>query len=323
MFDYDRQGRFIAMADGAEILVQDGPSEGPLWRMVGDHPLVGVAIHQDAIWTVDEAGHLIGRDASTGAQKAALEVGDGCRALAASDQGLLAIARAEEVVVIQGGAILRRLPVDDPTALAWSPTGMLGVGTAAGDIKAFKDDTTPSSEATLPAGVTALTWGGGSEGWLAGAGPTLFRLNAEGIARVTGGPGDILSISASPSGHRVALQIGERIVLVLVMPSRDTLTTVQYMDRTVTGVRIGPGNWLGIGMDQGDGNKIDMVTGATHRTDTHPGRAHHSWMLKVATDPSVEASLPAPTDAPAKKGNPAVAIAFFVALAAVLWFLFR
>ncbi|MCB9547337.1 MAG: hypothetical protein H6706_16015 [Myxococcales bacterium] len=323
MFDYDRQGRYIAMADGDELLVQDGPSEGPLWRTQEATPIVGVAIAQNSILSLDTAGRLAWRDAVTGSLKGELQVGAGARALAVDEQGRAAIALPDAVVIVSGQAIERRLAVEDATVLAWGEGGGLGVGTGGGRALHFGKDDAPAYEAELPRGATAITWNA-HDFWLVGAGEELYRFKADGLTRVTSGPGDITSLSCSPDGYRVALLIAERIVLVLVLPSRDTLTTVQYIDRKATGVRIGPGNWLGIGMDQGDGNKIDMVTGATHRTDTHPGREHHSWMLKVATDPSVEGDAPAAeAGPPAKKGNPAVAIGFFAVLAAVLYFLFK
>lgn len=36
LFDYDRDGRNIVLTEGAEVLVHDGATEGPLWRQTLD-----------------------------------------------------------------------------------------------------------------------------------------------------------------------------------------------------------------------------------------------------------------------------------------------
>ena len=98
------------------------------------------------------------------------------------------------------------------------------------------------------------------------------------------------SMACAESGH-IAVRLGTTIALVLAWPSRETDATITYFDRAITDLCFGPDPWLGIGMDQGDGNKIDLETGATCRTDTHPGRDHHSWAVKVSAGHAREAGV--------------------------------
>jgi hypothetical protein len=73
-------------------------------------------------------------------------------------------------------------------------------------------------------------------------------------------------------------------VTVLSLPEGQKVGTISYPDRLVEGVAFGPDVWLGVGLDRGDGNKINLTTGACHRTDTHAGRPHNAWALSVDLD---------------------------------------
>jgi hypothetical protein len=102
-------------------------------------------------------------------------------------------------------------------------------------------------------------------------------------------------VTCSPDGTLFALRLNPSTVVVLAYPSKDTAMTLQYIDRRAVGVAFGPPPFVGIGMDSGDGNKINLSTEAVHRTDTHPGRSHNRWALSSGIDQS---ALP-----PAYKGR--------------------
>jgi len=58
-----------------------------------------------------------------------------------------------------------------------------------------------------------------------------------------------------------------------------------------------------VGLELGDGNKIDLVRGGAHRTDPPPGRTINRWMVKLGFDPKEvaaehDAKGAAPTPAP-------------------------
>lgn len=97
----------------------------------------------------------------------------------------------------------------------------------------------------------------------------------------------MLRLQLDANGGRLAAQLSDRAVTLYAWPSLHIETQIEYVERVVRGLAFGPGNWLGVGLDHGDGNKIDVVTSATHRTDTHPGRTHRSWLLSVRGKQSI------------------------------------
>lgn len=283
LFDYDPAGRSIVLTEGAELLVHDGATEGPLWRHTLACRLVGVASVDAAIIALDDQGTLTYFEPGTGAQIAQVHTGQGARGLAALPDGTCAIIDRSHATIADEEGVHRRLPVSDPTCVAFSPDGMLFVGGKDGSVRVFTDEDTPFQQETLEDAVGGAAWHPGGF-WVVAAGTTVWRLDPAGLERITGGPDDmpIGSVACGESGH-IALRLGDATALVLAYPSRETDATITYFDRTITDVCFGPDPWLGIGMNLGDGNKINLVSGATHRTDTHPGREHHSWALSVST----------------------------------------
>ena len=282
LFDYDTGGRSIVLTDGAELLVHDGDSEAPLWRKTLDCRLVGVASTGPGIVAVDEKGTLSVFAPDSGALLGRIETGQGARGMAAMTDGLCAIIGRSGVRIADDEGVHRRLTAPDPACVAWSPDGMLLVGSRDGKLTVFADKDEPLQREVLDEPIGAVAWHPGGF-WAVAAGTAVWRLDPAGLERITSGPDDmpIGSIACAETGH-IAVRLGETITLVLAWPSRETDATITYFDRKITDLCFGPHPFLGIGMDQGDGNKIHLVTGATHRTDTHPGRDHHSWALKVS-----------------------------------------
>src|SRR5208282_6839148 len=72
-------------------------------------------------------------------------------------------------------------------------------------------------------------------------------------------------------------------VSIWSLPQGERVGGIRYQ-RALEGIAFGPDVWLGVGLDLGDGNKINLMTGACHRTDSHPGRAASSWEVAVEVD---------------------------------------
>lgn len=330
LFDYDRAGRSIVLTDGPEVLVHDGTTEGPVWRHTLSSRVVGVASTDRAIVALDDRGSLSFFEPATGALIAQTDTGQGARGLAALPDGICAIIGRSHATIADEEGVHRRLSASDPSCVAFSPDGMLLVGGRDGAIRVFTDGDAPFQEERLDDPVGGAAWHPGGF-WVVAAGVTVWRLDPAGLERITGGPADmpIGSVACAASGH-IALRLGATTALVLAYPSRETDATITYFDRKITDVCFGPGDWLGIGMDQGDGNKIDLATGATHRTDTHPGRDHHSWALSVSTGKARdggpipegdEIPVPVERDPAAQRSDLMVGVLAIAVIAAVIYFL--
>ncbi len=301
-FAYDRGGNLIVIGDGSEVLVHSGADESPLWRKKLDAPLAGVGATADTVITLDANGKLRWWNGKTGQPGETVNLNASPRALAVKVDGTCAVSLPESVVIVNHALEKRTLPVPNAGALAFSDNGAhLAVGTDDGRVRVFPahgDDQIGSAEVQEP--VRSLAWNGNNF-WIATAGDRVFRVDHDGkaseeITQATGMTPDCAACSAD--GSLIALRLDPKTIVVLAYPSKDTAATIQYMDRRAVGLGFGPTPYFGVGLDSGDGNKINLATKGVNRTDTHPGRTHNRWMLSVAIESGV---LPASyrTDRPA------------------------
>jgi hypothetical protein len=107
------------------------------------------------------------------------------------------------------------------------------------------------------------------------------------VRRVTGLGGTTLkAVAANERGTLVALQAGDDLAVVIAWPSRDTAANLRYPERKITGLALGSGA-LWIGLDRGDGNKLDLGSGDLYRTDPHPGRPLERWLVATGHHPEI------------------------------------
>jgi WD40 repeat protein len=302
-FAYDRGGNLIVIGDNSEVLVHSGADESPLWRKTLDAPLAGVGATADTVITLDANGKLTWWGGKTGQQGDSASLGSAPRALAVKNDGTCAVALPESVVIVNRMQEKRTLLVANAAALAFSDSGShLAIGTDDGRLRVFPahgDDPIGSTEVQEP--VRSVAWNGNNF-WIVTSGDRVFRVDAEGksseqLTRAGGMTPDCVACSAD--GSLFAMRLDPKTVVVLAYPSKDTAATIQYIDRRAVGLAFGPAPYFGVGLDSGDGNKINLRTKDVNRTDTHPGRTHNRWMLSVAIETS---ALPA-----AYRGEPAPA----------------
>jgi hypothetical protein len=311
----------IVTYDEKELLAYDSESEGPKWRLEVEKPIVGVVLADAtfldlgdvgspfrtpaavrAVLAASEDGRLYAVDASTGRRLGDVGPFGAPRALAASAIGQgIALAVPGKILIWRKGT--RAETMLDATAVAFSIDGAtLAIATEQGVVKMFDltglDDRENirevlSFDARGPVNDLAQHPSGG---WLvAGSRATVLVTGPGSEKNLEKIPGGTKRIRFDARGLRVAAQLSERQILVYEWPQLSVLTRIEYTERPVRGVAFGNADWLGVAMDLGDGNKIDVVTTAVHRTDTHPGRQHNSWSLYVEGGKKAPAGL-SPSD---------------------------
>ncbi len=292
-FAYTEDGRYIVTLDGMEVLVYDGQTEAPLWRAFASQPLVGVGVSGTYVLTLGRRGELAYWDARAGQRVDTVLVPgvSAASALALGPGGQVAIVGVDAVYA-RAGEQFFRLPLPGAAAAAWSADGTrLALGARDGVIQVYAGAQLSSAgRGQLPVGAVRGLVGHPDGFWLATAGDAVYQVAADcaGGGRFTRAADMPLSeITCSADGRRIGIQITESLVLVMAYPSKNTLGNAQYLDRQVSGLAFGPASWLGVGLVGGDANKIDLATGAVHRTDPHPGRLRKQWQLKVAVAPKV------------------------------------
>ncbi|AKF09849.1 hypothetical protein [Sandaracinus amylolyticus] len=302
--DYDEEGHSIVLADGAELLVYDGASEAPRWRVDVGAPLVGVGSNAIAIVSLDANGVFGTWSHETATQVRSVALGVSATALAHDFDGRCAAVHPGGVISLVGGEP-RAIDVPGATAAAFASDDTLLVGTRDGALHRFDAQGAPAGTSRVPGPVHAIAWNAGGF-FLVANGGSLHRLDGLDVSHVTNAPdrAPIRDVACSPRGDRVALQAGDGLAVVLAYPSRETLGHAEYGDRTISGLAFGPGAWLGVGLDRGDANKFDMSTGAVHRTEPHPGRPRNRWLLMSAFGPPRNAPATSRAPAPERRAGP-------------------
>ncbi|MEM9073105.1 MAG: hypothetical protein AAGE52_31665 [Myxococcota bacterium] len=270
-------GREILMAEGADVLAHDGSTEAPTWSASLGAPVLGLATWTEGSVAVSESGE--GRRFGPSGDEVERFETDGA-------VGFAAATLSPHWAVLGGTAVHRSGggPVDLPgpaTAIAVAENGSVAVG-GNGSFWVLEEEWVAVS---LPHVEVRHIHAVADGSWLVCNGPDVLRVRGESATRL---PIDLEQpptfAAQSPDGQTIAVVWGD-VAVTLVDPAGTSKGQIIYGDKTVTGVAFGPSPWLGVGLSGGDGNKINLATGAVHRTDTHPGRQHNRWMLLANVGP--------------------------------------
>ncbi len=309
---------WLITIDGAELLAHDADTEAPRWRLAFERPLVAVVLvdpqtlpsaQGGSPWrsqslthvaiALDDAGHLHVVDASLGTLAGTLGPFGAPRAFAMSRASASVALAVNDVVHVWRLGERRELAIR-ASALAFSCDGAsLAVGTERGELVTF-DGAGETGRTKLDSAVVDLAAHPGGT-WAVATPDGVFAPPGNRLNKIDPRP---RRIRFDASGTRLAVQRNEWTIVVCDWPSLSVAARIEYTARPVHGLAFGPGNWLGVALDHGDGNKIDVVTTKTHRTDTHPGREHRSWSLLVEGRPERMEGEVTPSPHPSPKASP-------------------
>jgi hypothetical protein len=299
---YGPDEHVLVTLDGPEVLAHDAQTEAPKWRLSFDHSLFAVLFADSGALTggdgaspwrtpasrsclvaLDSAGNLhvmesmlgekVGTVPSSGRPAAVASGANGTFALAVEDKVILW--RNRERVEIPGRASALAFSLDGATLAIGGIDGGLRFMSIGGGSKPIE-----SFCAVVHGGISDIAQHPGGT-WIVCGKSGVSTVSGEGPKRLDRLPADVQRLRVDANGKRLAAQLSDRSVAVYSWPSLEVELRIEYPERHVGGLAFGPQNWLGVAIDHGDGNKIDITTSACHRTDTHPGRTHRSWLLSV------------------------------------------
>lgn len=309
MIAYDNRGAVFALTEGAELLLHDGDSEAPLWRTTLDAPIVGLGVDGQRVVAVTESGSVRTFGARTGEARGELTISGRVRRACVDGDRVVAIT-AHAIVALEGGT-QSVLADHSAHAVATRPDGGVLVATAS-ELVAIAPD---GARTTRPlAGMTINVLAHHPGGfWLLGLPSKLLRWDGSGEpTHITNLPPNAQLEHVACSDRVLAIAWDQHMVACLEWPSKDTLGSLQYLERKVEGLAVGPWPWVGVALDLGDGNKFNLESASLHRSDTHPGRPHHSWLVSVGGSSRDEPEPARPQRTPTRSANP-YAILFAVA----------
>jgi hypothetical protein len=304
---YDPRGRIFVVTHDEALLVHDGDSEAPLWQETIDETIAGVAIAGDEIVVLGEEG-AVRRFTFLHRELARASLGGPVRTFAVREDGTIVGAHEDHVSLLRRND-LAAVPLyhRGVTALAWSRDGkrvLVGKSSPEGEHQLVLLDGAngepQGAPQTLASAITAIA--SCPKGFFVANGDRIQRFTQPDapLAHVTRAREHVITdVACSAEGTRLAMQIDRSRVLVLDDPPGEALLDVSYPQRVCSGVAFGPRPWIAIALAGGDANRVNVDTGAMHRSDTHPGRQHNRWLVSVAGAFQKRAA-PAPTAAPAK-----------------------
>ena len=296
-FAFGPSGRWLTSTQGNEVFICDGGQEHTVHIVALDHEVIGVRNTIDAVLALDAAGTLYGIDPLSGR----------CvwRAAVGASQSLTAVESGRWVVVGPGGLSWGDGPQHVGTheltgirAAACDPSGAtVAVVTERGEMSVLS----LGSSAQLVGGPHALGFEGtgvafsGLGWWLVSTTRGIFRVPTTGgtpeLFLKWGGESPPAGVVCSTNGRLCAFRAGTEAVAIFGVEVDVNCGAIVYMDRQPGELEFGPDAWLGIGLGSGDGNKIDLLTGACHRTDPPADRPRNRWMLQVGVDPAEVAEV--------------------------------
>lgn len=285
-FAYDKSGSILACADGAEVLVYDGSDEHPLWRASAPSAVVAIATTPGEVLALDDGGRLSRWAAeSGGAMGAPLALGPGAaRDLAVARDGTAVALVGDRADVVAHGARARSIAAPGGRSVALTDDGArVGILVEGALVIAEVATGAERARVSLDRAASAVAWC--VRGFfVVAAGTRVLRVPPDGseAATLVDAGARVRQVSASADGGILAL-LGEDDVKVALLPSKEIVGRFGY-ERPLEAVAFGPDVWLGVGLDRGDANRINLVSGACHRTDPHEGRARTTWTLSITLD---------------------------------------
>lgn len=288
----------IVLADEAELLVHDGPSEGPRWRRTLGAPIVALGSTPGAVIALLRDGRALWFDQERDRERASAEAGEEALAGVVTPEGHVLAATRSGAVLLTPKGRGRVLPWPGACAVAAAPDGRVCVADGAGAVAEFDAAGELRHQVELGGPAVAAAWNPRGF-WVLATARKLMRLEGGSLHHVTNAPEDmpVRGVACAADGA-IGIVLGKSLALVMSWPARDTIGQLMYIEREVKGLSFGPSPWLAVALDGGDGNKLDLQSGDLHRTDTHPGRPHRRWMVKVSVHPP-EVAAPAPAASPA------------------------
>ncbi|MEM6929502.1 MAG: hypothetical protein AAF602_21360 [Myxococcota bacterium] len=295
-------GRGLAVAHDAQIWLSEREPGAPAVVLDLPDPAVALAMSHDRVFAVTESGVLV-----MASRRGQLELRRrlGGRGVAVGRFGDHVIAfttegwlrwRIDDARPDARWGKERTTALHDLQAGACAGDGRIAALTGDGDLLVY--DAQDRQRQRI--GVRGdLVVAGGPAGWFVARVDEVVQVTPRGRVRpVLLADVPIRALAASPDGRLLAVPLGDEVVALWSVSGGRPLSRVQVFGRHVTGIALGADARLGLGLDQGDGNWLDLDTEQFARTQPPLGDVRRTWAIGLSTgDPTVFAGGVGPDDA--------------------------
>lgn len=273
----------LVTAEGPTLLAYDAATEGPVWLDTLEGDVLAIGDAGSRIVALTSEGKLF--EHGLDGKRLAVRSVPGARGVVASAEHRCVFGPGETLVLDPQGKE-RRIAVKDVGGAAFSGDGALLLLGTRGGATHVVDPRTGTTRGTgkAPGAVQGAAWSplGYFVATVRFAKGGIARVERTGEVRPLVGIGDhaLDSVSVSRDGAFAAVRIPDHRVMLFDVVGNRPVGMVTYASPETPGqIAFGVGAWLGIAIGHGDANKIDLATGAVRRTDPHPGRPRHRWLL--------------------------------------------
>lgn len=283
-FAYGTDDFFLSSTRGNEVIVSSSTDgKVPRWLKFGAE-VRAIRHMANAVVCALANGMLAFVDGDSGEAIVAIDLGveptrlvlNGKGKWAAMHAGGLVVGSAFEVVDRISAPGVHAVAVNGDDALAW----LVG-----GDLVYEDGRRIPIPENPNCVCWSALGW------WLIGTDVGIYRIRPDEseptlFLKMKGGQKSHIACSAD--GRVCAFLHNASTVAVFGVEIDVNCGAIEYPSgREVCELEFGPHYWLGLGLGQGDGNKVDLTTCDVHRTDPIPQETPNRWMIRagVVLDP--------------------------------------
>ena len=284
-FSYPADGRLLVGADGQEIVAYNGYDESPLWLRKHREEVEWVFVADDGLVAVGATSAITMEDDGTIQQMIEFDPRHH-NPIAASFTPFLAeccIATSDAVFVFDMWEPdnVREMAVEQIKNVAINDEGEVLVLSTGGTTRLF-DDESQLIETVHGPHFGSASWAFGTW-WLADAQTVYTWIPGESPDVAFATEVEIDEIFVSEDGRLIAIRTIDHTVFVYTTDG-ESLCEASYPGRIVGPICFDDEAVVGIGLDLADANKVFLRTGALHRTDTHPDRAHNSWVCGLFVD---------------------------------------
>lgn len=283
LFTYPAHGKVYICSDGPEILVYSSSNDGPLWKVFGQDLVVGAGVTREEVLVLEVSGRLARYRITNGEilEDEFLQIQP--TGLLVSQDEVVAVIGQENLYVRSHESEPMMVGISGVSAASFGPNGgAIGLGTQEGVFYAVDTSTGGAwGSVTFEGPIVSVAWCGQQE-WLVAVGHHVHRVSGDGT-QLLGSidiQGTIQAISCSFDGAILAVVTNQTHVRIFEWMNYSSVGDI-WFQRPVQSVEFGPGSWLLLGHEDGDGNRVDLYTGQMTRTLAHEGRAQNAWSMQV------------------------------------------
>lgn len=293
-FSFDRSGAIQVSVDGPEVLVYSG--EGvPMWK--GFLQGIGVAVHAAAqrVATFDTDGRMLSFTSHDGTPVVDVSLDVAPVAVAGARDGRCAVVADDCVLLVSRDGESYRLPHAGGLNASFGGPGQTHLGVVGSDgVLTVFDTQSAAVICTAATGVSPVDVGYSGLGrWVVlGAGQLHQYAVVEGVGlsgtsldvlRVVPVAPDARQLEIADDGVICAITVGDREVRILELWTDRICGGISF-NRTVSDLCFGAGSMLGIGLEDGDSNRVNLTVGGSWRSSPGFGRGHTTWACNVQVD---------------------------------------